>query len=130
MSRLDLPRIVGIHLHPPCTLTSTTYVSISGSVSLGSPLKRTAPQCYPAEVFPTKYRAFAHGISAACGKTGAIISALVFNTLTASIGTPAVLWSKFPLSSLSRHTTCRCDVGVLTYLFLVFFACCILGAGE
>jgi len=59
--------------------------------------------CYPAEVFPTKYRAFAHGISAACGKTGAIISALVFNTLTASIGTPNVLW--------------------------IFFACCILGAG-
>ncbi|OJA21437.1 hypothetical protein AZE42_08128 [Rhizopogon vesiculosus] len=48
--------------------------------------------CYPAEVFPTKYRAFAHGMSAACGKSGAIISALVFNSLTSSIGTPAVLW--------------------------------------
>ncbi|KAF8137133.1 major facilitator superfamily domain-containing protein [Boletus edulis] len=59
--------------------------------------------CYPAEVFPTKYRAFAHGISAASGKAGAIISALVFNTLTSSIGTPAVLW--------------------------IFFACSILGAG-
>jgi len=58
--------------------------------------------CYPAEVFPTKYRAFAHGTSAACGKAGAIISALVFNTLTASIGTPNVLW--------------------------IFFACCLLGA--
>ncbi|KAN0086225.1 Major facilitator superfamily domain containing protein [Tylopilus felleus] len=58
--------------------------------------------CYPAEVFPTKYRAFAHGISAASGKVGAIISALVFNTLTTSIGTPAVLW--------------------------IFFACSILGA--
>ncbi|KAF9237990.1 major facilitator superfamily domain-containing protein [Melanogaster broomeanus] len=59
--------------------------------------------CYPAEVFPTKYRASAHGLSAACGKAGAIISALVFNTLTTSIGTPAVLW--------------------------IFFACCIAGAG-
>ncbi|KAG2068211.1 MFS general substrate transporter [Suillus decipiens] len=48
--------------------------------------------CYPAEVFPTRYRAFAHGMSAACGKTGAIISALVFNTLTDKIGTPNVLW--------------------------------------
>jgi len=58
--------------------------------------------CYPAEVFPTKYRAFAHGISAACGKVGAIISALAFNSLSQTIGTPAVLW--------------------------IFFACCIVGA--
>lgn len=59
--------------------------------------------CYPAEVFPTRYRAFAHGTSAACGKSGAIISALVFNSLTAKIGTPAVLW--------------------------IFVGCSILGAG-
>ncbi|KAJ8593050.1 MFS general substrate transporter [Rhizopogon salebrosus TDB-379] len=58
--------------------------------------------CYPAEVFPTRYRASAHGLSAACGKAGAIISAFVFNSLTNSIGTPAVLW--------------------------IFFACCMLGA--
>ncbi|KIM60389.1 hypothetical protein SCLCIDRAFT_1216846 [Scleroderma citrinum Foug A] len=58
--------------------------------------------CYPAEVFPTKYRASAHGMSAACGKAGAIISALVFNTLTSKIGTPAVLW--------------------------IFFGCCLVGA--
>lgn len=62
----------------------------------------TTTYCYPAEVFPTKYRASAHGMSAACGKAGAIISALVFNTLTSKIGTPAVLW--------------------------IFFACCLLGA--
>ncbi|OCH84068.1 MFS general substrate transporter [Obba rivulosa] len=59
--------------------------------------------CYPAEVFPTRFRASAHGISAACGKAGAIISALVFNSLTDSIGTPNVLW--------------------------IFFGCCIAGAG-
>lgn len=40
-------------------------------------------------------RAFAHGMSAACGKSGAIISALVFNTLTDTIGTPNVLWSAY-----------------------------------
>ncbi|KAF9448523.1 phosphate transporter [Macrolepiota fuliginosa MF-IS2] len=55
----------------------------------------TTTYCYPAEVFPTRYRAFAHGISAACGKAGAIISALAFNTLTKKIGTPAVLWIFF-----------------------------------
>ncbi|OAX38279.1 MFS general substrate transporter [Rhizopogon vinicolor AM-OR11-026] len=58
--------------------------------------------CYPAEVFPTRYRASAHGLSAACGKIGAIISAFVFNSLTDSIGTPAVLW--------------------------IFFGCCMFGA--
>ncbi|KDQ49506.1 hypothetical protein JAAARDRAFT_42823 [Jaapia argillacea MUCL 33604] len=59
--------------------------------------------CYPAEVFPTRFRASAHGLSAASGKAGAIISALVFNTLSQKIGTPAVLW--------------------------IFFGCCIAGAG-
>ncbi|KAF8968784.1 phosphate transporter [Flammula alnicola] len=52
----------------------------------------TTTYCYPAEVFPTRFRASAHGTSAACGKAGAIITALVFNTLSKKIGTPAVLW--------------------------------------
>ncbi|KAG5642701.1 hypothetical protein DXG03_002303 [Asterophora parasitica] len=55
----------------------------------------TTTYCYPAEVFPTRYRATAHGISAAAGKAGAIISALAFNTLSKKIGTPAVLWIFF-----------------------------------
>ncbi|GLB45269.1 putative sugar (and other) transporter [Lyophyllum shimeji] len=63
----------------------------------------TTTYCYPAEVFPTRYRATAHGLSAAAGKAGAIISALAFNTLSKDIGTPAVLW--------------------------IFFGCCIAGAG-
>ncbi|EJD07166.1 phosphate transporter [Fomitiporia mediterranea MF3/22] len=62
----------------------------------------TTTYCYPAEVFPTRFKAFAHGLSAASGKAGAIISALAFNTLSKKIGTPAVLW--------------------------IFFACCIAGA--
>ncbi|KAF7437379.1 hypothetical protein PC9H_004218 [Pleurotus ostreatus] len=65
-------------------------------------LSTAAFVCYPAEVFPTRFRAFAHGISAAAGKAGAIISALVFNQLSKDIGTPAVLW--------------------------IFFACCVAGA--
>ncbi|KAK7676468.1 hypothetical protein QCA50_014513 [Cerrena zonata] len=52
----------------------------------------TTTYCYPAEVFPTKFRATAHGISAASGKAGAIISALAFNSLSKDIGTPHVLW--------------------------------------
>ncbi|KNZ79493.1 putative metabolite transporter C2H8.02 [Termitomyces sp. J132] len=57
----------------------------------------------PKALFPTRYRATAHGLSAAFGKLGAIVSALAFNMLTKKIGTPAVLW--------------------------IFFGCCIAGAG-
>jgi hypothetical protein len=35
----------------------------------------------PGECFPTKYRATAHGISAAAGKTGSIISQVIYNGL-------------------------------------------------
>ncbi|KAJ6521672.1 MFS inorganic phosphate transporter [Mycena vulgaris] len=62
----------------------------------------TTTYCYPAEVFPTKFRASAHGLSAAAGKAGAIISALAFNSLSMTIGTDKVLW--------------------------IFFSCCIAGA--
>ncbi len=40
----------------------------------------------PGEAFPTRYRATAHGIAAAAGKIGAIITTVVFGYLTASIG--------------------------------------------
>lgn len=65
----------------------------------------TTTYCYPAEVFPTRYKAFAHGISAACGKAGAIISALAFNTLTDKIGTPAVLWIFFGCNIVGAFAT-------------------------
>ncbi|KAI0060473.1 MFS general substrate transporter [Artomyces pyxidatus] len=52
----------------------------------------TTTYCYPAEVFPTRFRATAHGISAASGKAGAIISSLAFNSLSNKIGTANVLW--------------------------------------
>ena len=32
----------------------------------------------PGEIFPTRYRSTAHGISAACGKLGAIVSQIIF----------------------------------------------------
>ncbi|KAF7304109.1 MFS domain-containing protein [Mycena indigotica] len=63
----------------------------------------TTTYCYPAEVFPTRFRASAHGLSAAAGKAGAIVSALAFNELSQKIGTDKVLW--------------------------IFFATCIAGAG-
>lgn len=52
----------------------------------------------PAEVFPTRVRATAHGFSAACGKVGAIISSLGFARLTTSIGQSGVFWIFFGVS--------------------------------
>jgi PHS family inorganic phosphate transporter-like MFS transporter len=45
----------------------------------------------PAEVFPTRFRATAHGISAACGKAGAILAAFAFNVLVNRGGQNAFL---------------------------------------
>ena len=61
-------------------------------------------------------------MSAACGKAGAIISALAFNSLTKKIGTPAVLWSTFYFL-VSLVESAYADQN------LVFFGCCIAGAG-
>ncbi|CAE6444852.1 unnamed protein product [Rhizoctonia solani] len=63
---------------------------------------------YPAELFPTRYRAFAHGISAAFGKAGAIISSLAFNSLSKDIGTPAVLWIFVGCNLLGAFITLVC----------------------
>lgn len=46
----------------------------------------------PSEVFPTRVRGFAHGFSAACGKIGAVLAALVFSIANTNIGTSKVLW--------------------------------------
>ncbi|OBT94200.1 Inorganic phosphate transporter pho84 [Pseudogymnoascus verrucosus] len=45
----------------------------------------------PVEVFPTRVRATAHGISAAVGKCGAILTTFAFGTITAKIGLRGVL---------------------------------------
>ncbi|KAG6807989.1 hypothetical protein H0H92_005797 [Tricholoma furcatifolium] len=74
-------------------------------------------------VFPTRYRATAHGISAAAGKCGAIISALAFNVLSEDVGTPVVLWSKPMAFIINEYTK-------LTYCIAVFFGCCIAGASK
>lgn len=60
-------------------------------------------------------------MSAAAGKAGAIISALVFNTLSKNIGTPNVLWS----TSLQHFIWSTNNLSLTT---TVFFGCCIAGA--
>jgi len=60
---------------------------------------------YPAEVFPTRFKASAHGISAASGKVGAIISSLGFNALSTKLGTPNVLWIFFAVCIAGAFAT-------------------------
>ncbi len=45
----------------------------------------------PSEVFPTKFRASGHGISAASGKVGAAIATFFFSTIVLSYGLPFML---------------------------------------
>lgn len=61
----------------------------------------------PAEVFPTRVRGFGHGVSAATGKLGAILSALLFNYLSGPtvIGLSNVLWIYFVCSALGAMIT-------------------------
>ncbi|EEB06010.1 inorganic phosphate transporter [Schizosaccharomyces japonicus yFS275] len=47
---------------------------------------------YPAEVFPARVRGTAHGVSAACGKCGAIIASLCFNIVSDKIGMGNLMW--------------------------------------
>ncbi|TPX30726.1 hypothetical protein SmJEL517_g05770 [Synchytrium microbalum] len=47
---------------------------------------------YPAEIFPTRYRSTAHGISAGVGKLGAILGVQVFTPFKDNIGFNNVLW--------------------------------------
>jgi len=61
----------------------------------------------PAEVFPSRVRGLAHGFSAATGKLGAILSALLFNYLSGStvIGLANVLWIFFACNVLGAIVT-------------------------
>ncbi|KAJ7767030.1 hypothetical protein DFH07DRAFT_736989, partial [Mycena maculata] len=65
----------------------------------------TTTYIYPAELFPTKFKAFTHGLSAVSGQAGAIISTLAFNQLSISLGTPKVLWIFFGCSILGAFFT-------------------------
>lgn len=61
----------------------------------------------PGEVFPSRVRGFAHGVSAATGKLGAILSGVLFNYLSGptKIGVANVLWIFFACSVLGAIMT-------------------------
>ena len=58
--------------------------AISQMVMSGGPNLTTF--LYPIEVFPTRVRGTAHGISAASGKCGALLTAFAFGYLNSSVG--------------------------------------------
>lgn len=63
----------------------------------------------PGELYPSRVRGFAHGVSAAVGKLGAILSGVLFNYLSTKIGVANVLWIFF-----------ACNVaGAISTFFLV-----------
>ncbi|KAJ7616672.1 major facilitator superfamily domain-containing protein [Roridomyces roridus] len=55
----------------------------------------------PAEVYPTRVRGFGHGLSAACGKCGAIIASLAVSVMSTDVGTQSVLWLFFGIAVLA-----------------------------
>ena len=67
----------------------------------------------PAEVFPTRFRATAHGLSAACGKAGAILAAFAFNVLVNTGGTNAFLPQTLGIFAAIQF------VGLLATIFLI-----------
>ncbi|CAM4796488.1 unnamed protein product [Rotaria magnacalcarata] len=67
----------------------------------------------PAEVFPTRFRATAHGMSAACGKSGAILAAFGFNVLVNLGGKNAFLPQTLGIFAAIQF------VGLLATIFLL-----------
>lgn len=61
----------------------------------------------PGEVFPSRVRALAHGISAATGKLGAILAGILFNYLSSlhNVGVVNVLWIFFALNLFGAFMT-------------------------
>ena len=59
----------------------------------------------PAEVFPSRVRGFGHGVSAATGKLGAILSSLLFNYLSGTWGLQNVLWIYFACQLIGAIVT-------------------------
>jgi MFS family permease len=67
----------------------------------------------PAEVFPTRFRATAHGLSAACGKAGAILAAFAFNVLVNHNGPNAFLPQTLGIFAAIQF------VGLIATIFLI-----------
>lgn len=86
------------------TLTANNHIYLQFFFNFGP---NSTTFIVPAEVFPTRVRAFAHGVSAAAGKLGAIISALLFNHLAAdgNLGLANVLWIFFGCNILGAVVT-------------------------
>jgi PHS family inorganic phosphate transporter-like MFS transporter len=90
-----------------CLIVACLYVIWAGVTNHGSTgglialftlsqfFLNLGPSCstflIPVEVFPTRVRATAHGISAASGKAGAVLTSFAFGIASNAIGLPGVL---------------------------------------
>ncbi|KAF9151118.1 phosphate transporter [Linnemannia schmuckeri] len=107
------------------TLLSTAFHQLKAIVPLFittftlsqffSNLTSSTPFVIPGEMFPTRVRTTAHGISAGFGKVGAVLATLMFNRLVEMDS---------PLSDLSKGTTVGAVFGVVVmtvgFLMVVF----------
>ena len=94
-------------LLPKCPITSPTRIHFKTLQFFFNFGPNATTFIIPAEVYPSRVRGFAHGFSAAVGKFGAILSALLFNYLASSagIGLPNVLWIFFACSVIGAVIT-------------------------
>lgn len=94
-------------LSTPSVGTSTAGLMVM--FGLSQLLVCMGPNCttflLPCEVFPARVRGTAHGISAAIGKCGAVLTAFAFGTVTERIGLPGVLGLFSALMALTTLVT-------------------------
>merc|ERR1740123_2469999 len=71
------------YLEPNCTKCLWVFSIMRFLDALGPGM---VTFCLPAQVFPTRIRATAHGISAAAGKLGAVVGTITFPYLSTGSG--------------------------------------------
>merc|ERR1719198_1784678 len=59
----------------------------------------------PGQIYPTKIRATAHGLSAASGKLGAVVGTLIFPQLLAAAGMKTVMFFMAAMSAVTMLWT-------------------------
>ena len=62
----------------------------------------------PAELFPTRLRASAHGIATSIGRLGAASCVLTVPLLQSAFGNAAMLWCIAPLAAMASLVTFLC----------------------
>jgi PHS family inorganic phosphate transporter-like MFS transporter len=59
----------------------------------------------PAVIYPYEVRSTFHGLSAGCGKLGAVVGTFIYQPISDKFGIAAVLWVQVAFSVLGALTT-------------------------